>query len=198
MKRTIILGLSLLITGMTTTIAVNAQKFSADTQKSTVKWIGEKVTGEHFGNIDLKSGDLTVENGKISSAAIVMDMTSINVKDLEGEYADKLQGHLKSPDFFNVADYATSTFALTDFKEKKSENGNYEITGTLTIKGITHSISFPAQVDITGNQVVAKADLTFDRTKYEIRYNSGSFFDDLGDYMIYDDVKISFELHANS
>lgn len=198
MKRTIILGLSLLITGMTTTIAVNAQKFSADTQKSTVKWIGEKVTGEHFGNIDLKSGDLTVENGKISSAAIVMDMTSINVKDLEGEYADKLQGHLKSPDFFNVADFNTSTFALTDFKEKKSANGNYEITGTLTIKGITHSISFPAQVDITGNQVVAKADLTFDRTKYEIRYNSGSFFDDLGDYMIYDDVKISFELHANS
>jgi polyisoprenoid-binding protein YceI len=198
MKRTIILGLSLFIAGLTGTISVNAQKFSANTEKSTVKWIGEKVTREHFGSIKLKSGDLTVENGKISSAAIVMDMTSITVEDMEGEYADKLQGHLKSPDFFNVADFNTSTFALTDFKEKKSANGNYEITGTLTIKGITHSISFPAQVDITGNSVVAKADLTFDRTKYEIRYNSGSFFDDLGDYMIYDDVKISFELHANS
>lgn len=198
MKRTIILGLGLLLAGMAMTTEVNAQKFSADTQKSSVKWIGEKVTGEHFGNVNIKSGDLTVEKGKISAANIVMDMTSISVKDLEGEYAGKLEGHLKSPDFFNVADYATSTFALTDFKEKKSENGNYEITGTLTIKGITHSITFPAQVDINGNQVVAKADLTFDRTKYEIRYNSGSFFDDLGDYMIYDDVKISFELHANS
>lgn len=174
------------------------KKLSVDTKKSSVKWIAEKVAGSHDGTVKIKEGSLSLDNNVITSGNIVMDMTSITVDDIEDKDTNaKLIGHLKSEDFFSVSSHATSTFTLKNFTPKKGENGNnYEISGTLNIKGITNDISFPAKINISNDVVTAAADLTFDRTKWDIRYNSGSFFDGLGDYMIYDDVKISFTLVA--
>lgn len=174
------------------------KKLNVDSKKSSVKWIAEKVTGSHDGTVKIKEGTINVDNNIITSANIVMDMTSITVDDIEDKETNaKLLGHLKSDDFFSVSTHNTSTFTLKNFTPKKGENGNnYEISGTLNIKGISNEISFPAKINISNNVVTAVADLTFDRTKWDIRYNSGSFFDGLGDYMIYDDVKISFTLVA--
>jgi len=196
MKKVILFSLTLAITFLAATTGAVAQKLSVDSKETKVKWYAEKVTGKHDGSLNVQSGDITLEKGKISKANIVLDMTSIRVDDLDGESKGKLEGHLKSEDFFNVAAHANSSFTLTEFKEMKSKTGNYEVTGNLTIKGISHPITFPAQVDITDGKLTATADVIFDRAKYDIRYNSGSFFDGLGDYMIYDDVKISFELLA--
>ena len=174
--------------------------YTVDTKKSALNWVGEKVTGSHMGTIDIRSGNITVNRGMIETAEITIDMTSILVTD-EGMSEDmkgKLKGHLDSPDFFNVAEHASATFSLTAFMPDRAKGGNnYTVTGKLTIKGISQEITFPATVDMKDGMIMANADLTFDRSKFDIRYGSGSFFDGLGDKMIYDDVKINFSLVAN-
>jgi polyisoprenoid-binding protein YceI len=169
-----------------------------DSKKSKVQWIAEKVTGTHDGHVTIKEGSLTISNNEITGGEVILDMTTITVDDIKDESTNaKLKGHLLSDDFFSVAKNPASTFKLKKFSPLKSPDGNnYTVTGTLTIKGISNDISFPAKIDITGNLVTASADVTFDRTKWDIRYNSGSFFDGLGDYMIYDDVKIKFNIVA--
>lgn len=198
MKKILILSAALLFGQALSTKASN-DPVKVDTKKSVVRWTGEKLTGEHYGTIAIKSGSVSVSNGIITAAEINMDMNSIVNEDLTDPGTNaKLVGHLKSEDFFNVSEYAVSTFKLTGFTPQKGENTNYLVTGTLTIKGITQPISFPASVDVRDGFVRAKADLTFDRAKYNVRYGSSSFFDGLGDAVIYDDVKISFELIATA
>lgn len=198
----IILALAF-IAGSTAVIASGDEgstEMNVNTSKSKVEWVGKKVTGEHQGTFNLKSGTLSVEDGMIKSANIIIDMTSVTVTDegMDDETKGKLQGHLSSPDFFNVAEHTTANFQLTTFAPKKGENGaNYEISGKLTIKGITQDISFPAKVDMAGGSVTATGNLVIDRSKWDIRYGSGSFFDNLGDKVIYDDVEIKFNLVAS-
>lgn len=175
--------------------------YTVDTKQSTLKWVGEKVTGSHYGSVTLQSGELSVEKGMIETASIVMDMNTITVEDegMSDDMKGKLLGHLKSDDFFSVANHNSANFTLTSFKPQKGENGaNYVITGQLTIKGKTDEISFPAKVTMKDDMIQAEAKLTFDRTKWDIRYGSGSFFEGLGDKMIYDDVQIEFNLVARS
>ena len=118
---------------------------------------------------------------------------------MNDEYKGKLVGHLNSPDFFNVAEHGTATFNLSKFEAKKGENGaNYLVTGKLTIKGITQDISFPATVTMKDGEVIVEAKVLIDRTKWDIKYGSGSFFDSLGDNMIYDDMEIDFRLVAKA
>lgn len=155
---------------------------------STVKWVGEKVTGSHNGTIDLKSGYLDVEGDKITGGEFVIDMTSLVSTDLEGESKGKLEGHLKSDDFFGVANHPEAKLVINT-ASKKSGN-TYGVVGDLTIKGITNPVTF--DMDYDGK--TASADLTIDRTKYEVRYGSGSFFDNLGDKTIYDEFEISVDL----
>ncbi len=166
-----------------------------DTKESKVYWTGKKVTGEHTGYLGINDGSLTVKEGKITDAVIKMDMNSIKSTDLEGEWADKLVGHLKSEDFFSVENYPQATFTA---KAVKQSGSNHEVTGDLTIKGITHEISFPVEVKIDGEKLSANGTAKIDRTKWNIRYGSGKFFDSLGDNMIYDDFEIRFELVATS
>lgn len=172
-----------------------------DAAKSSVSWKGKKVTGEHHGAITIKEGTLTVEKGMIETAVISIDMTSITVLDegMDDGTKGKLKGHLESDDFFSVEKHNTATFQLTSFKPAQGTSGNnYMITGKLTIKGKTNEISFPAKVTMEDGMVRAEASLSFDRSNWDIRYGSGSFFDGLGDKMIYDDVEIDFVLVANS
>ena len=125
-------------------------------------------------------------------------MTSIVNLDIENsEKNAQLVGHLNSADFFNIEEFPTAKMEITSVKKQKSENSNYEITGDLTIKGIKNSIVFPSKVEIDGDIVSATAKIVFDRSKYDVRYGSGSFFDDLGDKIIYDDIELGVELIAN-
>ena len=171
-----------------------------DTQKSNVIWKGKKLTGEHMGTVMLTSGSVEVVDDMVTSTNLILDMTSITVTDIQDEVDNgKLVGHLKSEDFFSVEKNPTASFKATSFKPLKGENkgdANYSVTGELTIKGITNTISFPATVMTKGDVLTANATATFDRTKWDIKYSSASFFDSLGDRVIYDDVEFEFHLVA--
>ncbi|MEL4457302.1 YceI family protein [Lutimonas vermicola] len=157
-------------------------------EKSSVTWKGYKVTGSHKGKIALKEGTLTFNEGKLTGGEFVIDMTSIENTDMEGEYKTKLEGHLKSEDFFGVEEYPT---ALLTFKKVTSTGKNsYEVVGDLTIKEITKPVTF--ELSVYGNK--ATANVKIDRTKFDVRYGSTSFFDDLQDKAIYDEFDLITDL----
>jgi len=172
-----------------------AQNYSVDAAKSTLGWTGEKVTGAHNGTVGIKSGMFKVDDAMKMTGEFEIDMTSIVVLDIENaDYNAKLKGHLESDDFFSVANYKSSTFEITKAVPYNGESANYRVTGKLTIKGITNEISFPAQIDFTDEGFSANAQFTIDRSRWEIKYGSGSFFDALGDKLIYDDIKFDLNI----
>lgn len=161
-----------------------AQKVEIDTKKSSVKWLGEKIGGQHEGNIQIKSGNIELVKDQIVGGNFVIDMTSITNTDLEDEgYNQKLVGHLKSDDFFGVEKYPTASFVIK--KSTKFSNGKASLTGDITIKDKTESITF--EVGKEGKEFTAKVEI--DRSKFDVRYGSDSFFDNLGDKAI-DDIFI--------
>lgn len=169
---------------LTLIFAGNLYAAGVDTKASSFKWKGTKVTGEHYGQVSLKSANLKhSKDGKISSGEFVIDMDSVTVGDLSGEWATKFLNHIKSPDFFNVPKFPTSKLVVT------SDNGKV-LKGKLTIKGKTNDITIPYKK--SGDTY--KGTMTFDRTKYDMKYGSGSFFKGLGDKMIHDKVTLSFEV----
>lgn len=176
-------------------IQVFAADYKIDKSNSKVKWNGKKVTGEHYGTIDLKSGNLVVDNNKIKSGTFTMDMTTIVCEDLTNESINKkLVGHLKSEDFFSVDKFPGSTFVI---KESEHKSGNtHSITGDLTIKGITHPVTFDTEVVIDGKNLRAIGKIEADRTLYDIKFRSGRFFSDLGDNLIYDTFTLDFDVVA--
>ncbi len=160
---------------------------AVDAQSSSIKWIGKKVTGEHSGTINVKEGFLTFEGNELTGGKVVVDMQSIVCTDLDAESGAKLIGHLKSEDFFGVEKHPTATFVITNVVSR-GKPGDYKVTGDLQIKGTKHSETFNAQVkDGRG----AKIDMIIDRSKYNVKYGSGSFFDNLGDKTIYDEFELS-------
>ena len=170
------------------TLSATAQTKKVDAAKSTVNWVGKKVTGSHEGTIDLKDGALVFKGTKLSGGMFNVDMTSINTTDLEGKSKASLEGHLKSEDFFGTENFPTANLVFKKIADKG--NGVYGITADLTIKAITKPITF----DITVLENTATADLKVDRTKYNITYKSGNFFTDLGDKAIYDDFLLKVKL----
>lgn len=183
--KTIALALVTLVT-----VSVSAQTTKkVNVQKSKVEWLGKKVTGKHNGTIDLKEGALVFKKKKLVGGTFVVDMTSINTTDLTGDYKGKLDGHLKSDDFFGVEAFPKATLVFKLLSDKG--NGTYTIVGDLTIKGKTNPITF----DMTVNGNTATSKLMIDRAKYDIRYGSGSFFDNLGDKTIYDEFELDVTLN---
>jgi len=165
-----------------------------DTKNSIVKWIGYKVTGQHEGTITLKKGELTFDdNSNLIGGAFVMDMTTINTTDLEGDSKKSLDNHLKDDDFFGVNKFNTSklVFKKVILLSKKEDNSmNYSVNADLTIKDNTNPVTF--QINISDN--FAYANLKIDRTKFEIKYGSSSFFDGLKDRAIYDEFDLKVNL----
>jgi len=157
---------------------------------SSVKWTGYKVTGKHWGTVNVKSGNLDFQNGVLKGGNFTIDMTSIAVDDLTGESKGKLEGHLKSDDFFGVTTYPSATFVITQAVPRGTP-GSYKIVGNITIKGKSKELRFNAQIDESGDSYVGKADFQLDRSEFDVRYGSGSFFDNLGDKTIYDDFDMS-------
>ena len=169
------------------TSSVSTEK-KVDVVNSKVTWTGHKITGQHEGTIQLQDGTLKFDDkNTLTGGSFVIDMSTLTVTDLEGEYKGKLEGHLKSEDFFGIEKHTKSTLVIT---KVEGTNGNYKVTGNLTIKDITFPNTFTMIVKDNNS---ATADLKVDRTKYEIKYNSASFFDGLKDAAIYDE----FDLHVN-
>ena len=169
------------------TVAVTAQTKKIDVAKSNIHWLAKKVTGQHEGTVAFKSGALVFKNNALKGGTFTVDMTSLTATDLTGEYLGKLNGHLKSEDFFGTAKFPTSTLVFKKIADKG--NNTYTVTADLTVKNITKPVTF----DMVVNGNTAKTNLKIDRTKYDIKYNSKSFFDAIGDKAIYDD----FELNVN-
>ena len=192
---TILMGLSVvLISGAPIS---EPKTLTIKPEASKVEWFAEKVTGKHNGIVSLKSGSIEIEENNIIGGSFSIDMTSINTTDLEGEYKDKLDGHLKSKDFLNVEEFNTATFKINTVKPLKNDEGfNHTIAGELTIKGITHPIAFPANIKITDGKLAAYGEMTIDRTKYDIKYGSASFFESIGDKAIMDDFIMKISLGA--
>jgi polyisoprenoid-binding protein YceI len=172
--------------------------YKVDASKSSVNWTGEKVTGKHMGTINIKSGELHNNHGRFSGK-FTIDMNTIVCTDLSGDGKTKLEGHLKNDDFFGVDKFPTSTFEITGIAPLagvKAGEPNFNISGKLTIKGITHDLTFPALIRFDGPVMTANADVKVDRTKYDIRYGSKSFFSDIGDKAIYDEFLMNFNIVA--
>lgn len=187
MKKNAILGfvLSVII------LPVAAQNFSINSSESTIEWNGEKVTGEHNGNIQLKSGEFEIKKNKLASGTFVMDMASMTNLDIDDEGTrNKLMGHLKSDDFFGVEKFPTATLEIT--KSSAFKKGEAEVTGKLTIKENTHPITFI----VKRNGSKLSTNLTIDRTLYNVRYGSGKFFENLGDKTIYDEFTLKVNISA--
>ncbi|WP_282057065.1 YceI family protein [Maribacter luteus] len=172
----------------TATETVEKEKKEVKTDESSVAWKAYKVTGSHNGTVALESGSLIFDDGKLTGGEFKVDMTSMICTDLEGEYKGKLEGHLKSDDFFGVATHPSSSLVFT--KVEASGKNSYEVTGDLTIKGITKPVTF--DVSIYGSK--ATATMKIDRTAYDVKYGSGSFFDNLGDKTIYDEFDLVVDL----
>jgi polyisoprenoid-binding protein YceI len=166
------------------TITTFAQTQKIDTKKSIINWTGKKVTGEHIGIIKFKEGILVFKDGKIYGGSCIVNMNSLSNTDQTGEDKEKLEGHLKSADFFNTKEYTTAKLVFKSVTEKSKNL--YNVKADLTIKGKTNPVNFVLAV--AGK--TATTDLKIDRTKYGIQYGSGSFFDDLGDRTIYDDFDL--------
>lgn len=182
------LALALVFGTAAATEPVLEEKKDVKTDASTVTWKAYKVTGSHTGTVDLKSGSLSFEGDQLSGGEFEVDMTTLVSTDLEGDSKGKLEGHLKSDDFFSVDKFNTSKLVFTNVKA--TGKNSYEVTGDLTIKGITKPVVF--DVSIYGSK--ATATLKVDRTKYDVKYGSGSFFENLGDKTIYDEFDLVVDL----
>lgn len=171
---------------------VKDQVYKIDNQKSKITWIGKKVTGQHVGTISLAEGSFTLKGNKISGGSFIIDMTSL--KDSEGNA--KLEGHLKSDDFFSTDKNPTATFVTSKIESRGGDQ--YIVKGSLTVKGITNEIEFPAIIQVSNGQISAKAKILVDRTKFDIKFRSGNFFQNLGDKAIEDNFELDVELVGGS
>ena len=165
-----------------------AQAKKIDVAKSIITWTGKKITGEHEGTIKFKEGELIFKDNKVTGGNFVADMTTLDNTDQTGSSKTKLAGHLKSDDFFGIYNFKTSILTFKNITSKA--NNTYTVIATLTIKGISHPVIF----DLIVKGKTATANLKIDRTKYDIKYGSGSYFDDLGDKTIYDMFELKVDL----
>jgi polyisoprenoid-binding protein YceI len=188
MKKTIIV---ILAAFLAFGITGYAQDYKVVTDKSTVRWTGKKVGKDHTGKIALKEGSFTLKNGKFTSGQFVIDMNAMTNEDIaDAEWNAKLVGHLKSDDFFSVEKFPLSTLKIRE--STKFDKDEATITADLTIKGITHPVTF--KVKRIGD--VFQASVVFDRSKYDVKYASGKFFSSLGDNAIDDMIPIDVTLVA--
>lgn len=170
--------------------SANAQEKKIDVAKSKINWVGKKITGQHSGTLAFQSGTLIFKKDQLVGGNFTVDMNSITVTDIKaGEGKEKLEGHLKAEDFFGTEKHPTSTLVIKTIG--KQSNNIYAVTADLTIKGITNSVKFKITVN---KDSTANASLVVDRTKYDVKYGSKSFFEGLGDNVISDDFELAIDL----
>lgn len=174
-----------------------SETYTANIETALIEWKGFKPTGSHNGTIALESGSFEMNDGKIVGGSFNINMTSIIVKDIpaDDEKNGKLLGHLKSPDFFNVAEHPKATFTITGMQVIDGKN---MLSGNLAIKNITNNITFPVNLSTANNVTSLTSDpFSIDRSKWDVKYGSKSFFDNLGDKFINDDIELKIALTAS-
>jgi polyisoprenoid-binding protein YceI len=163
--------------------------YNIETAQSQITWTGREVsTSYHYGTLDFVSGNFEISNGAIVNGEFIVDMTSINNQDMEGDSKARLEGHLKSDDFFSVESYPTAAISINS--SELISDGKWNVSADLSIKGFTHPVNF----EMISSEDGWSANLVFDRSKYDVRFRSGSFFENLGDKLIYDDIELSINL----
>jgi polyisoprenoid-binding protein YceI len=170
-------------------------KYVIDKKESVLTWKCSMVyagKGGHQGYVYISKGELTVEKNQLVGGIVDVDMNTI--EDERHNSDNNLINHLKDPDFFDVKKFPISTFSIT--KIALVDKQNVAVTGNLTIKGITLEVTFPSQIEVEGGILKANGRLTIDRTKWDVRYRSGKFFDDLADRAISDDVEFEMNIIA--
>lgn len=179
--------------------------FTVDAPRSQVKWSASKPTGTHHGIVPITSGSLTLDNGQLTGGQVEINMAGIEVHDLEGDYRQSLEGHLrgttpgKEEDFFNTNKYPTATFTVTQIAPLANDPaGTHMVTGDLRIKDTAKPVSFKARIDASAGTAVKISTEPFviNRAAWDVRFKSKSFFADLGDDFINDEVTIQLELGA--
>jgi len=173
------------------TLKPTDDKYTVDTEKSSLDWLCKKVGGQHNGTVKLNEGSLLFDGNTLKGGTFSVNMTSITI---EGDNKTVLDD-LKSDNFFSISKNPASTFTIT--KVTPSGTDQVTITGNLTIKGITNPITFPATVKKQDNVVIAVAKgIKVDRTKFDIKYRSISFFSTIGNRAIDDEFELSVSLVA--
>jgi polyisoprenoid-binding protein YceI len=163
-----------------------------DTKESVVAWTGSSVHGKHEGYIYISKGELMIENGQLMGGTVEVDMNTI--EDGSHRSDNGLINHLKGPDFFDVKKFPFSKIAIT--RVESTNNENKTVTGNLTIKGITHPVTFPTRIEVKSGIVQANGKLVIDRTNWDVRYNSGKFYDNLADKTISDSIEFQIKIVA--
>ena len=167
-----------------------AIKYVTIPAETTITWTGHKPTGSHTGTIKVSKGELSLENGDIQSGNFTIDMASLK----DSENNAKLEKHLKSADFFEVETYPNATFEITDMDSTADKS---MISGNLTLKDTSNNISFPIAVATSGDTLTVTSDkFTIDRSKWNVKFQSKSFYDDLGDKFIDDDIELTIVMKA--
>jgi len=170
----------------------NEKYFIIDTKETVVAWTASSVHGGNTGYVYISKGELMIEKGQLVGGTVEVDMNTI--EDKNHGSGNAMVNHLKSPDFFDVKQFPFSTIAITGVESTNNENKT--IAGNLTIKGITHPVTFPAIVEIKSGIVKANGKLVIDRTRWDVRYRSGKFYDNLADKTISDSVEFNIEIVA--
>ena len=185
---------------------VEATGSSFDNVQGKVYWTGSKPTGKHTGYIDVQSGNLVVDAGKITGGEFILDMNTITCTDLDGDGKLSLEAHLKGTkegeedDFFNVNQFPTAKFQITKVVELlNNPDGNAMIYGNLTLKDVTKEIAFKATTSVGTEGAKAKTpEFSINRTEWGIQFMSKSIFTDLKDKFIDDEITLSIELNAGA
>ncbi len=165
--------------------------YNIKTSQSQITWTGREVsTSYHYGTLDFVVGSFEISNGEIVNGQFIVDMTSINNQDMEGDSKARLERHLKSDDFFSVESHPRAVLSINS--SELISDGKWNVSGYLSIKGFTHPVNF----EMISSKDGWSANLVFDRSKYDVRFRSGSFFENLGDKLIYDDIELSINLQT--
>jgi polyisoprenoid-binding protein YceI len=201
MKKTILL--SALLAGMVLAafkpVTRHTDVYKVDTKASTLEWFASKKSGNHNGTVNYNSGEIHNDHGNLSGS-VEVDMNTIRNSDVSDEtYKAKLEGHLKSADFFDVAKFPKATFVITSVtpvKESKTEGATHNVKGNLTIKDKTNPISFDAVIKMEPGRIMCTGSAIVDRAKYDVKYGSKAFFPEIGEKIIYDEFTLQFNIVA--
>jgi polyisoprenoid-binding protein YceI len=168
------------------------QKFEIVSTQSNIVWVGRKINGAHNGTIAVKEGELVLHDDKLAAGKIIADISSVKILDITDPATNaQLAGHLASDDFFSSEKYPEAVLEIASVSQNRAE-------GILTIKGISEPVAFDVAAKVNGNQLIATGRLVVDRTKYGMKFRSGSFFKDLGDTLIHNDFELNVSIIAKA
>ncbi len=178
--------------------APEAIVYQVDRVNSVINWQGTEPVGNgHYGTLQIESGELQVAEGELAGGQFVIDMQSIEVGDLQGGRKEKLEGHLRSEDFFKTEAYPTAEFVITGVEKAEGrDDANYLISGNLTTLGETKNIQIPAMVELEEGQIASVTpQFTIDRTQWGIQFRSAGI-GTVADKIINDEIGLVINLQA--